>query len=195
MAGERHQPLASIEVGRNGDVVRTIATQNERTEAGAYRTALVGSIPARETSWIALRCFESRPNGRFRFAHTAPWHIQHGAEVISPKRAEIDWLVARVTAEIERGERLLSPAGRAEYRQALEAYEAIALPGAIAEVTNQRFASRRPHWLLARLRSGYHHVNILTAQLLQHGLRRLRVGDDDVDDAEPRSVQKANSYQ
>ncbi len=120
------QPLESIEVVRNGDVVQTIAAQNERTEAGAYRTALAGSIPVGATSWIALRCFESRPNGRFRFAHTAPWHIQLSGEVISPKRAEIDWLIARVKAEIARSEPLLSPEGRAEYQQALRAYEVIA---------------------------------------------------------------------
>jgi hypothetical protein len=79
-----------------------------------------------ETSWIAVRCFESRPDGRFRFAHSAPWHIRAGDEGIRPKRREIDWIIERVKAEIARSESLLPPAGRAEYQESLRAYEDIA---------------------------------------------------------------------
>jgi peptidoglycan/xylan/chitin deacetylase (PgdA/CDA1 family) len=120
------QPLESIEVVRNGDVVLKLAATNEPTAAGAFRNRLSGSVPVNETSWIAVRCFEARPNGRFRFAHTAPWHIQHNEELIRPKRQETDWLIGRVKGEIARSEALLPPAGRAEYQESLRAYEEIA---------------------------------------------------------------------
>lgn len=120
------QPLETIEVVRNGDVVLKLAVTNERTPAGAFRSRLSGAVAVDETSWIAVRCFENRPNGRFRFAHTAPWHVQNGNELVRPKRHEIDWLIDRVKTEIARSEALLPPVGREEYQQALQAYEEIA---------------------------------------------------------------------
>ena len=119
------QPLERIEVIRNGETAFSLTPQNERTPVGAWRTSLAGEIPVNETSWLAVRCFETRPEGRQRFAHTAAWHIAYGKESIRPRRQEIDWLIARVRAEIERSKDLVPPAGLEEYRQALAVYEEI----------------------------------------------------------------------
>ena len=73
-----------------------------------------------------LRCFESRPGDRFRFAHTAPWNVVVSSQLLRPKRAEVDWLVSRVKEEIQRS-RDIAPAGLIEdYQRALAVYEKLA---------------------------------------------------------------------
>ena len=123
---ESGQPLESIEVIRNGEVVLQLTPENTRTSAGAWRATLNGSIQVGETSWIAVRCFESRPAGRFRFAHTAPWHIRFDDQPLRPRQQEIDWLISRVENELQRSRELLPPAGVAEYERSLAAYREIA---------------------------------------------------------------------
>lgn len=120
------EPLESIDLVANGRVAHKIAPQNRRTQAGAYQTELKASVSIADGSWIALRCFESRPNGRFRFAHTAPWFIEVPERPLRPGRQEAAWLVQRVREEIERSRSLLPPAGLREYEESLAIYERIA---------------------------------------------------------------------
>jgi peptidoglycan/xylan/chitin deacetylase (PgdA/CDA1 family) len=122
------RPLRSIECVANGRTIATIIPQNEKTADGANLTRLdtVVEIPIAASSWIAVRCWEDRPAGRFRFAHTAPWHFPVEGKPNRPRRQEIDWLISRVRNEIERSQRLLPPAGLDEYRKSLAIYEEIA---------------------------------------------------------------------
>src|ERR1043166_7770606 len=75
---------------------------------------------------MAWRCFEKRPNTRSRFAHTAPWHFEIPRQPLRPRRAEIDWLVANVKAEIARSQGIAPEALISDYRRALEIYEKLA---------------------------------------------------------------------
>jgi hypothetical protein len=78
------------------------------------------------TSWVALRCLQPFPAGRYRFAHTAPWHFQFGDQAIVPRREQVDYLVKRVKDEIVRHQDRLPEDALEEFRRALEIYEKIA---------------------------------------------------------------------
>jgi hypothetical protein len=85
-----------------------------------------GAVHVSSSTWIVVRCFETLPDGRERFAHSAPIFIDVPGKPLVPKKAEAEYLVSRVKAEIERNTGVLSEEALAEYREALAAYEAIA---------------------------------------------------------------------
>ncbi|MFQ5810056.1 MAG: hypothetical protein ACE5JM_10600, partial [Armatimonadota bacterium] len=117
------QPLARIELVSEGEVVEQLEPANRQTEAGAYESPLEASFAADHSTWLALRCFEDDPDDRVRFAHTAPFHIEAPGAPLRPRRAEAEYLVARVQREIDRSEGVLPPEALAEYRQALAYYQ------------------------------------------------------------------------
>jgi hypothetical protein len=77
------------------------------------------------SSWIAVRCFENR-DGRPRFAHTAPFHVQVPGKPLQPYQEEIDFLIGRVEDELKRHQGILPQSALAEYQQGLEIYRKIA---------------------------------------------------------------------
>jgi hypothetical protein len=120
------RPIRRIEILVNGRIVATPAARNERTNAGAFVTKAKVRIPVSETSWIAVRSIQPMPDGRRRFAHTAPWHIEVDGEPIRPRKEEIDFLIRRVTDEIKRNEGVLKEDALEEFREALGVYQKIA---------------------------------------------------------------------
>jgi peptidoglycan/xylan/chitin deacetylase (PgdA/CDA1 family) len=122
------RPLRLIECVANGRVIATIIPQNQRTADGAYATRLDTplNISTIDSSWITVRCWEDRAGGRFRFAHTAPWHFPVEGRPNRPYRQEIDWLISRVKNEINRNRDVLPAAALDEFRQSLSIYEEIA---------------------------------------------------------------------
>ncbi len=119
-------PLESLELIVNGEVWQRTEPQNTKTASGAFENRATAQFAPSATSWVAWRCFEKRPNGRFRFAHTAPWHFEIAGEPIRPRRAQIDWLVERVKDEIARSKTVTPQSLMDEYQRSLEAYEQIA---------------------------------------------------------------------
>lgn len=119
-------PLSRIEILINGQVVKTIKSQSQKTAAGGYEQAFETSIPIKGSSWLAVRCFEQHPTGRIRFAHTAPWHFEVAGQPLLPRQEEIDYLRLRCREEIERNRSVVGPEALKEYEQALAAYEEIA---------------------------------------------------------------------
>ncbi len=120
------QPLRTIEIIVNGAVARALTPQNRTTPAGACESAFQTSIDIAEGSWVAVRCFEERPGGRVRFAHTGPSYIEVAGRPLRPRREEVEFLVRRVKDQIARSEPLLPPAALDEYRRALAIYERLA---------------------------------------------------------------------
>lgn len=119
------RPIERIEVLVNGTVQQTLRPACKETAAGAYLADFVVSAMIGETSWIAVRSFEKQPDGRIRFAHTAPWHIDVAGEPIRPHREEVEFLIRRIRDEIHRNTDLLPDATLDEYREALKTYESI----------------------------------------------------------------------
>lgn len=119
--------LTAIECIVGGKLAAKLDVQNEATKGGAFETRFNAELDMElpDSSWLVLRCWEERPAGRFRFAHTAPWHLTVAGRPVRPRREEIDWLVSRVKEEIARSEGVLPAEGLAEYRKALGVYEEI----------------------------------------------------------------------
>jgi hypothetical protein len=122
-AVDSEQPLESIELVVNGRVTRRFEPQNRKTRSGSFETRISTRFSPTVTSWLAWRCFEKRPGERVRFAHTAPWHFEVSGKPLRPRRAEVEWLEARVKEEIARSQRIAPEGLMDEYRRALAIYE------------------------------------------------------------------------
>ena len=119
-------PLDRIEIIVNGEVHKTLAPANKKTERGGYESAIDAKATVPSSGWIAVRCWEPRSGGRLRYAHTAPWHVQINEMPLRPRRVETDFLIHRVTSQIERSRALLPATALDEYEQALKVYQQIA---------------------------------------------------------------------
>src|SRR5262249_19025341 len=114
-------PLGRIEVVINGEVARTIKPVNRET-GRAYESPIDEALTLDGTSWVAVRCFEDRPDGRVRFAHSGPFHVDVAARPLRPRRAQAEYLVHRVQVQIDRSAGVLPQPALDEYRQALGIY-------------------------------------------------------------------------
>jgi hypothetical protein len=120
------QPLEAIELIVNGAARQRFEPQNMKATSGAFESKVSTQFDPKTSSWLAWRCFEARPGNRFRFAHTAPWHFVVAGQPLRPRRAETDWLVAKVKAEIIRSQGIAPESLINDYRRALEIYEQLA---------------------------------------------------------------------
>ncbi len=115
-------PLRTIEVVVNGRVVRGLKPANRRTDRGGCDSPIDTTVKLDGSSWIAVRAFEDRPDGRIRFAHSSPVHVEVPGRPLRPRREEVDYLIGRVKGELERNRPVLRPDGLKEYEEALRAY-------------------------------------------------------------------------
>ncbi|MFK8113276.1 MAG: CehA/McbA family metallohydrolase [Rubripirellula sp.] len=118
-------PISFAEILINGSPEQLLRVRSKKTEAGAYHAVIDHTITPTRSGWFAVRCFEDRPGGRVRFAHTAPWYVEMDEQPVQISRDERDYLVSRMTNEIQRSRGVVSEAGIAEYEQALEFYRAL----------------------------------------------------------------------
>ena len=107
-------------------MVERFRPENGKSGSAAYENKVTTRFSPKGSSWLAWRCFEQRPNGRFRFAHTGPWYFETVGEPLRPRRVEADWLVSRVKEEISRSRGIAPDALIQDYRRALEIYERLA---------------------------------------------------------------------
>lgn len=125
-SAESRRPLARIEIIKNGRVHQVIVPTNRPRRAGGYASEFEYSVQAEESSWYAVRCFATHPQGRTRFAHTNPVFIDIAGKPLRPRRVEVDYLIHRMQEEIETNRHILTPAALAEYQQALSIYQTLA---------------------------------------------------------------------
>jgi hypothetical protein len=144
-------PMAFIEVLQDGVAVRTLMPQNRSTPEGAHTSTFSTEVSFDQSGWLAVRCWEERPNGRFRWAHTAPWHIEVADQPVRPRREEQAFLVERMNFEIARSRALLPPEALAEYEHALAAYQLLVPRDDSAEVARTGRPPRNDHDLRAWL--------------------------------------------
>jgi hypothetical protein len=119
-------PIQSIEIVVNGEVARTLAARNRERSGKGYESEIDEKLTLDQSSWIAVRCFEDRPDKRTRFAHTAPFHVEVFGKPLRPRRVEIDFLIGRIEGELSRNANVLPAAALDEYRDALRIYKEIA---------------------------------------------------------------------
>jgi hypothetical protein len=125
-AAHSAQPLDRIEIIVNGAIAKTLQPANRKTDAGGHDSPIAAEVTMPGSGWIAVRCWEPRPGNRLRYAHTAPWHVTIDGMPLRPRRVETDFLIHRVTSQIERSKSVLPPAALAEYERALAVYREIA---------------------------------------------------------------------
>ncbi len=119
------EPLETIDMIVNGAVAQGFEPQNARAGGTAFENVVSTRFTPWGSSWVSWRCFEKRPGGRFRFAHTAPWHFEIAGEPLRPRWDEINWLTTRVREEIARSQGIAPPELIQEYEEALKKYEEI----------------------------------------------------------------------
>lgn len=117
------QPLDRIEIIAGGEVAETLQPANTQRQYGGFESRINTVVNCDSSTWIAVRCFEGRPTSRFRFAHTGPVHIEMAGKPLRPRKVEVEYLVQRLKAEIERVRDILPESAVSEYRAALKAYE------------------------------------------------------------------------
>jgi hypothetical protein len=120
------RPLRSLEIVVSGRVVQRLPAKNTPTDRGGYETPFECRVPLDRSAWLAVRAFEDRPDGRVRFAHSSPVHVEMSGKPLRPRREEVAYLVRRMREELTRNESLLKTESLEEYRQALQTYQQIA---------------------------------------------------------------------
>jgi hypothetical protein len=128
IAGEviSDHPVKAIELVVNGEIARRIEPESKRNKAGAGEARFRELLRIEGSSWIAVRCWEPRDDGRLRFAHTSPWFFDVPGAPQRPRRQEVEMLMRDVRREIERSSNVLPDEAITEYRQALARFETIA---------------------------------------------------------------------
>ncbi|MBI1900703.1 MAG: CehA/McbA family metallohydrolase [Planctomycetia bacterium] len=122
------QPLATIEIVEAGRVVRRLEAANHERAGGGYESVFDENVPVAGSTWLAVRCFEKTPEGRTRFAHSAPFFVESPGRPLRPRPEQAEYLLRRVQEQIERSQKILPAAAIDEYRQAAEFYRRAAGP-------------------------------------------------------------------
>ena len=123
---ETLRPLSRVETIVNGEVQDTFEPLLADGASGPFRQRIAADIKVESSGWVVVRAFESLPDGRERYAHSSPIHIEMPGRPLRPRKAEVEYLLLRMRAELERNEKVLPPDAVEEYRQALRVYEKIA---------------------------------------------------------------------
>lgn len=118
-------PVERIEILVNGEVARRVESAGERTDEGAWRVQIRVPVTVDQTSWLAVRSIERRPDGRRRFAHTAPWHVTLNEQPITPSRVQVQYFIELLETELERNRGVLGPDALGEFQDALEFYRGL----------------------------------------------------------------------
>jgi hypothetical protein len=116
-------PLEQIEIIVNGRTAKTVKARNARLPSGAYSCTIGESIDINASSWIAVRCFERRPDGRCRSANTGPFHVEVEKRPLKPRKQETDFLIDQMKKQIECNKGVLPEEAVDEYHKALSIYQ------------------------------------------------------------------------
>jgi hypothetical protein len=119
------KPVSEIDILVNGIIVERIVPELTRTAEGAWRSILRRRVAMEASSWMAVRSIEPQPDGRKRFAHSAPWHISVSGKPLVARQEQIQFFVSLMEKEISRNRGILQPPALAEFEQALRVYRGI----------------------------------------------------------------------
>lgn len=119
-------PLDRIEIIVNGQRHTTIEPLNQPTSSGGHKSPIDETLRLAGSSWVAVRCFERLPDRRLRFAHSSPVHFDVADKPLRPRRVAVEYLIRRMTEELERNKTVLATEDLDEYREALRVYQEIA---------------------------------------------------------------------
>ena len=119
---ESMSKLDRVELIVNGAVVRE-ATLKWKPHLYGFSEAVVDEIiQLNGSGWLAVRCFEARPDKRVRFAHTAPVFVDVPGMPLAPRKVEVEYFIERIERELARHKDVLNADALDEYREALAIY-------------------------------------------------------------------------
>ncbi len=121
---ESSGPLKGWDILLNGEPLMDTHRPENVEKAGRYLNGDEVPIPAGDTSWVAVRCWEDRDDKRVRWAHSAPIWIDVPGKPLRPRREEVEFLIRRVEEEMARNKDVLKEDSLAEYQEALDFYKA-----------------------------------------------------------------------
>jgi hypothetical protein len=116
------KPIDRIEILVNGKVLKSLKPKLSELTRKANSVQFDEKITIAKTSWVAIRSIELQPDGRKRFAHTAPWHIQLRGESIKPEKLQVQYFIDLMKAEVVRNRTVLRPESLSEFKSALSFY-------------------------------------------------------------------------
>jgi hypothetical protein len=115
-------PLSRIEIVVDGEVTATVKPENKDNGRGGFASAIRGTFAIDASHWVAVRCWEDRPDQRPRWAHTAPVFHDVPGKPVRPPKAEVEFLLKRVEDELARNTGVLPGPALDEYRDAATFY-------------------------------------------------------------------------
>jgi hypothetical protein len=118
-------PVTFIELIKDGTPVKLLRPQNRKTSSGAFESDFDAPVTFEGSGWLAVRCWEDRPDGRVRYAHTAPWRVTIAGRPQRAPKEDRDHLVKRMRDEIERCRGVFPQAALDEYARGVETYERV----------------------------------------------------------------------
>ena len=110
-----------VEFVKNGKVIqpKTIKMSKENK---VMKLTATSNLEFDQSAWVCARCFHQLPSGKWVFAHSAPFYFQKGEEPIQPRKAEVEYLIKRVSDEIKRHQNVLTKEQLKEFEAALDFY-------------------------------------------------------------------------
>jgi hypothetical protein len=116
------KPDTTVEILWNGDPVHAVRGPGQQTSEGAWRVSARHELVVEESSWLIVRSVETQPDGRKRFAHTAPWYVTVPGRPLRPRRDQVEYFVKLMEAEMERNRPILERPALEEFQRALQVY-------------------------------------------------------------------------
>lgn len=117
-------PIDIIEIIVNGRVARWWRVDSSiREPNGSFAASIDLEQPLSTSGWIVVRVFSKLPNGRSRFAHSSPIHVDIEGRPLRPSRVETQYLMKRVEDELKRHRGVLNAEAMAEFEEALAFYK------------------------------------------------------------------------
>ena len=98
----------NIRVGKDHNGIRVLTADSE--------------IEITHSSWLCVKCYQTLPTGNVAFAHTAPFYFNRQVQSVTPRKNEVEYLIQRVSNEMERSRELLDETQINEFESALKFY-------------------------------------------------------------------------
>ena len=115
-------PIDRIEVLFNGVLIHQERPNGCPRDEGGNDTVFSKMITPAQSGWYVVRVFEKHPEGRIRFAHTAPWFVEMEGKPLRPRKEELDHILKTLDREIARNKNVLDAKSLAEIVAAREYY-------------------------------------------------------------------------
>lgn len=115
-------PIESFEWIVNGEVVEITIDSAQQLNDGTVRFSINLKHNLERTSWVAVRVWQKSPEGKWRFAHSAPIWFDMPGKPIVPSDEQIQYLIRRMEQERQRSQMVISDAASREYDDAIEQY-------------------------------------------------------------------------